>query len=93
MKRARNSACWFFTARSGIRIDWFDVWSAAGDWKEQAQALPAQSHTARCVRKKRQRVLPGLGVSPTSKARTPQAGERWIKISVKDIFIHCLPLT
>lgn len=52
MTRARKSACWFFTARSGIRIDWFDVWSEAGDWKEQAQALPAQSHTARRVRKK-----------------------------------------
>ena len=74
MKRARKSACWFFTARSGIRIDRFDVWSEAGDWKEQAQALPAQSHTARCVRKKASARFAGAWGVPNKKSKNAAGG-------------------
>lgn len=90
MKRARKSACWFFTARSGIRIDRFDVWSEAGDWKEQAQALPAQSHTARCVRKKAAAHFAGAWGVPNKQSERPAGTERWIAIFVKNIVIHCL---
>ncbi len=92
MTRAKKSACWFFTARSGIRIDRFDAWSAAGDWKEQAQAPPAQSHTARCVRKKASARFAGAWGVPNKQSKNA-AGGRAVDKNIRKGYFYPLLAT